>query len=258
MMDKRAIALVTGGGGGIGAACAHTLAQDHMVVVTDANGDAADRVAQEIDGKAFACDVTSPESVESLVAQIETDIGPIEKLVHVAGIIQDRTFAPEEFEQEKWDKVQSVNVGGTWINCRAVGKRMATRGHGAIVNIASVAGHRSWPTHSYAASKAAVLSLSRGLAVEWGRSGVRVNSVSPGFTMTPKLEELIAVRNWDHTAIANQTALGRWVRPEEIADAVAFLLSDRASAITGIDLPVDTGWLCGINWLSFEGVPASR
>jgi NAD(P)-dependent dehydrogenase (short-subunit alcohol dehydrogenase family) len=76
--------------------------------------------------------------------------------------------------------------------------------------------------------------------------------------MTPKLEQLIKLRDWDFTGVANQTALGRWVKPEEIADAAEFLLSERASAITGVDLPVDTGWLCGVNWLAFEGVPAAR
>jgi NAD(P)-dependent dehydrogenase (short-subunit alcohol dehydrogenase family) len=136
--------------------------------------------------------------------------------------------------------------------------RMAGRKRGSIVNIASIAGHRGWPTHSYASSKAAVLSLTRSLSVEWGRSGVRVNSVSPGFTLTPKLEELIKHRGWDDSAVADQTALGRWVRPGEISDAVEFLLADRASAITGADLPVDTGWLCGVNWLAFDGIPASR
>jgi NAD(P)-dependent dehydrogenase (short-subunit alcohol dehydrogenase family) len=135
---------------------------------------------------------------------------------------------------------------------------MAKRGHGSIVTIASIAGHRAWPTHSYAASKAAVLSLTRGLAVEWGRSGVRVNSISPGFTLTPRLKELIKARNWDVSTVAAQSALGRWVEPVEIAEAAAFLVSDKASGITGVDLPVDTGWLGGINWLSFNGAPPPR
>jgi NAD(P)-dependent dehydrogenase (short-subunit alcohol dehydrogenase family) len=135
---------------------------------------------------------------------------------------------------------------------------MARRGRGSIVNIASLAGHRAFPTHSYSASKAAVLSLTRGLAVEWGRSGVRVNSISPGFTLTPRLKDIIKLRDWDIDAIAAQTALGRWIEPAEIADAAAFLISEQARAITGIDLPVDAGWLCAINWLSFDGVPSSR
>lgn len=258
-MIQKVVALVTGGGGGIGAACARKLSESSLVVVTDMNADTAKSVANEIGGAAsFVCDVSSPESVESIVQQIESDIGPIEKTLHTAGVIQDRAFSPEEFAQEDWDRVQTVNTRGTWIVCRAVGTRMARRRRGSIVNIASVAGHRGWPTHSYAASKAAVLSLTRGLAVEWGRSGVRVNSISPGFTLTPKLEELIESRNWDSSKTGNQTALGRWVKPEEIGDAAAYLLSDQASGITGIDLPVDTGWLAGVNWLAFDGIPGSR
>jgi NAD(P)-dependent dehydrogenase (short-subunit alcohol dehydrogenase family) len=257
-MADRTVALVTGGGGGIGAACARKLCQDHIVVVVDANKAAAEEVAHELDGRAFECDISSESAVEGLVERVEAEIGPIEKLAHVAGIIQDLAYPPEKFDQDKWDLVQTVNVRGTWLSCRAVGSRMTRRKRGSIVNIASIAGHRGWPTHSYASSKAAVLSLTRGLAVEWGRSGIRVNSVSPGFTLTPKLEILIRERGWDDSKVAGQTALGRWVRPDEIADAVDFLLSDRASAITGADLPVDTGWLCGVNWLAFDGIPASR
>lgn len=76
--------------------------------------------------------------------------------------------------------------------------------------------------------------------------------------MTPRLKEIIKLRDWDADAIAAQTALGRWIEPEEIAEAAAFLISDQARAITGIDLPVDAGWLCSINWLSFDGVPSGR
>src|SRR6202012_5604655 len=102
--------------------------------------------------------------------------------VMCAGIIQERAFGPEEFDQDHWDQVQAVNTRGTWLVCRFLGAQMAKRGSGSMGTISSLAGHRAWPTHSYAASKAAVLSLTRGLAVEWGRSGVRVNSISPGFT----------------------------------------------------------------------------
>jgi NAD(P)-dependent dehydrogenase (short-subunit alcohol dehydrogenase family) len=257
-MSSKPVAVVTGGGGGIGAACARRLSDTHTVVLTDANAAAAEKVAAEWGGAAFECDVASEASVEGVVFRIEAEVGPIAKLVHTAGVIQDSPYPPEEFDQDRWDVVQAVNVRGTWLNCREVGKRMALRKAGSIVNISSIAGHRGWPTHSYAASKSAVLSLTRSLAVEWGRSGVRVNSVSPGFTLTPKLEELIKTRDWDTSAVANQTALGRWVRPDEVADAVEFLLSDRASAITGIDLAVDTGWLAAVNWLAFNGIPQSR
>ena len=257
-MAEKPIALVTGAAGGIGEACVRRISRDFRVVVTDINLEAAQKVADSILGVAVKLDVASERSVADCVAFAENDIGPIDALIMCAGIIQERAFPPEEFEQPHWDEVQSVNTRGTWLVCKEVGVRMARRGRGSIVTIASLAGHRSFPTHSYSASKAAVLSLTRGLAVEWGRSGVRVNSISPGFTLTPRLEELIKLRDWDPSAIAAQTALGRWIEPEEIAEAAAFLVSDQARAITGIDLPVDAGWLCSINWLSFGGVPSSR
>ncbi|MBM6594858.1 SDR family NAD(P)-dependent oxidoreductase [Microvirga pudoricolor] len=257
-MDTKPIALVTGGAGGIGEACARRLAETHKVVVCDVNEDAAVKVADEIGGIGLACDVTSEADVRSCVDKVDSDVGPLRAMVMCAGIIQERAFSPEEFEQDHWDQVQAVNTRGTWLFCKFAGARMAALGGGSIVTISSVAGHRSWPTHSYAASKAAVMSLTKGLAAEWGRSGVRVNSISPGFTLTPRLKELIKVRNWDTDTLSNQTALGRWVEPDEIADTAAFLVSDMARGITGIDIPVDAGWLCGINWLSFNGVPAAR
>jgi len=257
-MSEKPIAIVTGGAGGIGEACVRRIARDFRVVVTDTNLPAAQKIADSISGVAIEADIASERSVADCVTIAEREVGPLDALIMCAGIIQERAFAPEEFEQSDWDQIQTVNTRGTWLVCKEVGTRMARRGRGSIVTVASVAGLRSFPTHSYAASKAAVLSLTRGLAVEWGRSGVRVNSISPGFTLTPRLKELIEVRNWDAGAIGNQTALGRWIDPEEIADAAAFLISDQARAITGIDLPVDAGWLCSINWLSFNGVPPSR
>lgn len=255
-MSKR-IALVVGGAGGIGEAVSRCLARDFSVVVADVDGTAAETLAGELGGVGLACDIGSEESVRDCVAKAGS-LGTLEAAVVCAGIIQERHFAPEEFDQGHWDHVQSINTRGTWLVCREAGSIMARNGRGSIVNIASISAHRAWPTHSYAASKAAVVSLSRGLAVEWGRSGVRVNSVSPGFTLTPKLKALAKVRKWDSSTIGAQTALGRWVEPSDVGEAVAFLCSDAAAGITGIDLPVDCGWLAGINWLSFNGVPDPR
>lgn len=257
-MTEKPIVLVTGGAGGLGEACARLLAPDYRVVVSDIAIGPAERVAQEIGGFAYPCDVGSEDSVRQCVAAAESDVGPIAGLAHFAGVIQERRYTPEEFDQKLWDHIFNVNARGTWLICREVGGRMARRGRGSIVTIASVAGHRSWPTHAYAPSKAAALHITRGLASEWGRSGVRVNSVTPGFTMTPKMREIQATKGWGPERIASQTPLGRWLEPDEIAHAVIFLLSDKASAITGIDIAVDGGWLAGINWSSHSGLPKSR
>jgi NAD(P)-dependent dehydrogenase (short-subunit alcohol dehydrogenase family) len=249
-MTIKPVAMITGGAGGIGSACAARLAEDYTVVITDLEESAAVEAASKVGGWGLGCNVASEDSILSCVEQTETKYGPIELLVTLAGIIQERHFAPEEFPQEAWDDVFAVNNRGTWICCRAVGARMVLRQRGAIVTISSVMGHRSWPTHAYGPAKAAVLSMTQNLAVAWGRSGVRVNSVSPGFTITPRVEELGKSRGKTSDGFAGQTALGRWVLPEEVAEAVAFLASDRASAITGIDLPVDAGWLPAVSWPS--------
>jgi NAD(P)-dependent dehydrogenase (short-subunit alcohol dehydrogenase family) len=247
-MMRKSVAFITGGGGGLGRACADRLAKTHHVVVADAKLSAALAVAEVVQGSAVQCDVSSESSVADCLAQVETDVGPISALVTLAGVIQERHFRPEEFAQQDWDQVLDINAKGTWICCRLIGGRMAARGSGAIVTVASVAGHRSWPTHAYGPSKAAVISMTRNLAAEWGRSGVRVNCVSPGFTQTAKMQELEESRGIANHLAIDQSALGRWIRPEEIAAAIAFLVSEEASAITGVDLPVDAGWLCGVNW----------
>ena len=131
---------------------------------------------------------------------------------------------------------------------------MARRGAGAIVNIASVAGLRSTPLHSYTPAKAAVISLTECLAAEWGRSGVRVNAVSPGHTLTPAMQAQVDSGERDLDALASNTALGKLVTPDDIADAVCFLASDDAKAITGASLPIDAGWLAATSWHSYGGV----
>jgi NAD(P)-dependent dehydrogenase (short-subunit alcohol dehydrogenase family) len=247
-MACKPVALITGGAGGIGRVCSARLAQEYDVVITDLDEQIAVKAALETASLGMACDVSSEESINNCVARIEEERGPIELLVTLAGIIQERHFAPEEFPQQAWDDVFAINNRGTWICCRIVGTRMVSRKRGSIVTISSVMGHRSWPAHAYGPAKAAVLSMTQNLAVAWGRSGVRVNSVSPGFTITQRVEELGKLRGKTNDSFALQTALGRWVLPEEVAEAIAFLASDRASAITGVDLPVDAGWLPAVNW----------
>ena len=131
---------------------------------------------------------------------------------------------------------------------------MARRGGGSIVNIASIAGSRSGPLHAYGPAKAAVISLTECLAAEWGRSGVRVNAVSPGFTLTPAVMKSFELGVLDKNAIEQSTALGRLINVEEIAAAVGFLASPSGSAITGVNLPVDAGFLVATSWQAYGGI----
>lgn len=257
-LDGR-IAVVTGGASGIGEACVRDLAlRGARVVVADINGPAARAVADGVDGVTHArLDVTDADALDALADRIERDIGPVAILITSAGVLQ-RPTPPEDLTMQVWDHVVAVDQRGVWMSCVAFGRRMAARGKGAIVNIASVAGLRSMPLHPYAQAKAAVIAMTEGLAAEWGRSGVRVNAVAPGYTITPALQAAIDAGERDPTALAQNSAMGRLISTHEIAKSCSFLVSDDASAITGVTLPVDAGWLVAGSWQTYGGLPSRR
>lgn len=256
--DDGSVVVITGGASGIGAACARRFAGagGQRVVILDRNAAAARSVAEEIGGAALVLDVTDAAAVDAAVAEVETGIGPVATLVACAGIVQDPA-PPHKLPQASFDQVLDVNLRGTYLPCAGFGTAMARRGGGAIVAIASVAGMRSMPLHAYAPAKAAVISLVESLAGEWGRAGVRVNAVSPGYTLTPALQEQIDRGNRDPARLRELTALGALVTPEDVAEAVAFLASPAARMITGVNLPVDAGWLVAGSWQTFGGVRAA-
>ncbi len=252
------VAVVTGGAGGIGAACARELvARGAKVAIVDRKLDSAGVLAGELGARAFEIDVAEEASVAAAADAIEKALGPVCVLVNCAGVLQ-RTLPPETLTLAEWDFVARVDLRGTYLCCAAFGTRMAARRSGAIVNIASVAGMRSGPLHSYGPAKAGVISLTECLAAEWGPSGVRVNTVSPGFTRTPALEKGIATGTLDDATMAASAALGRLVHADEIAAAVAFLASDLASGVTGANLPVDAGYLVATPWASYGGLRRPR
>ena len=161
----------------------------------------------------------------------------------------------EKVRMEQWDREVNIDLRGTFMVARSVGVRMAQRHHGAIVNVASVAGMTSGPIHAYTAAKAGVIQVTQTLAAEWGRVGVRVNAVSPGFTRTVALEAGIASGAMNKDLMERNVALNRMVEPVEVAHAIAWLLSPMSSAVTGINLPVDAGYLAGSTWGAYGGLP---
>jgi NAD(P)-dependent dehydrogenase (short-subunit alcohol dehydrogenase family) len=246
--------VVTGGASGVGASCAHFFAaRGARVVIADRNEQAALEMARVTGGLAAAIDVAEEAQVETLIARTEEEQGPVAVLVNSAGVLQ-RTLPPGDLAMKDWDLVARINLRGTYVCCRAVGSRMATRRRGSIINIASVAGMRSGPLHSYVPAKAGVISLTECLAAEWGPALVRVNAVSPGFTRTPALEKGIDKGQLDTTEMITGSALGRLIEPAEIAAVVGFLASDLASAVTGVNIAVDAGYLVATPWQTYGGL----
>jgi NAD(P)-dependent dehydrogenase (short-subunit alcohol dehydrogenase family) len=257
-MTVDGLAVVTGGGSGIGAACCRQLMKHGAtVVVLDRAKLPAETIADEIKGHAWVADVADESAMEACAAAIEQALGPVEVLVNSAGVIQV-PLPPETLPLSSWDEVVRIDQRGTYVASLAFGRRMAQRGHGAIVNIASIAGMRSMPLHSYAPAKAAVISMTECLAAEWGRSGVRVNAVSPGYTRTPALQAAVDRGERDVSALVENSALGRMVEPEDVAHAVVFLAASESAAITGVNLPVDCGWLVAPPWHTYGGVRQRR
>jgi len=257
-MKGAALAVVTGGSSGIGAACVrHLVQRGDRVVVIDLPGTwNPDKMGVEVVA-VYEGDVTDESRLRQLAAQIEATHGPVQSLVNSAGILQQR-LPPETLSMSVWDRVIAVDQRGTYLASVVFGQAMARRGSGAIVNIASITASRSVPLHAYAPAKAAVVSITQCLAAEWGRSGVRVNAVSPGYTLTEALQAAIDRGDRNPEELTSQAAMGRMVDPAEVADVVGFLLSPAARAITGINLPVDAGWLAGSTWMTYGGIPAAR
>lgn len=239
------VALITGGAQGMGASHARALARDGAsVAIADIAADAGERLAAELrDAGAEASyhghNVTDPVAWLELVAAVGETHGPPDVLVNNAGV-QVRSVGIEA-DDDEWARVTDVNQRGVFLGMRAVIPAMAKNGGGSIINIASVAalvGLRG--SIPYQASKSAVLGLTRGAAVSYGRDNIRVNAICPGLVVTAMTESAPPATVEAMTA---QIPLGRDGRPEEISAAVLFLASDESSYITGVALPIDGGFV---------------
>lgn len=237
------VALVTGGGSGIGAAIASAYAQKGArVAVLDVQDAAAETQAGAIGGgaRAFRCDVSDKASVEAALAAVLEAFGRIDIAVNSAGIV---ALAPaEDLSENDWDRTIAINLKGTFLVSQAVGRAMiAAGGGGKIVNLASQAGTVAIDEHAaYCASKFAVIGLSKTLAAEWGRHGICVNTISPTIVLTDLGRKAWAGEKGE-AAVARIPA-GRFAYPQEIAAAAVFLASNGADMINGADLLVDGGY----------------
>lgn len=245
-LDNR-VALVTGGSSGIGQAIALGLAVSGAAVgVVDRDGEGLAATVDAIHaagGRAVStvADVTVDGDIDHAIESIEAQLGPLELAVNSAGIAD---AAPAlDLDVERFERLYKVNVTGVFRSCQAEARVMATRRRGSILNLASISGivsHREMTQVHYNSAKAAVAHMSRSLATEWAPLGIRVNSLAPGFTLTPmnRREEVASLID----TISALIPLGRFAEAKEMVGPAVFLLSDAASYCTGVDLVVDGGY----------------
>lgn len=245
MVNTR-VAIVTGGADGIGWACAKRFAEDgYRVAIADLNGERAARRAAELGPQHVGTggDVASENEMVALMRTVVGRFDRIDVLVNNAGIGEQNAPTLEQ-SSAAFDRLLSVHVRGTFLASREAARVMLAQRTGAIVNLCSIAGQGGIPTrNAYGAAKAAIASLTRSMACEWARQGVRVNAVAPGYVATELVDTLARNGQLNRAAIERRTPLGRLAEPDEIARAIAFLASDAASYITGTVLNVDGGWL---------------
>ena len=245
-------AVVIGGTSGIGRAIAHGMAQAGAdVVCTSRRKDQVDAAAAEIEsfGKRtlrVTSDVSDKASLELLLAACVTEFDKVDILVNSAG--RTKRTPTLDLEQEEWDAIMETNLSGTLRACQVFGKHMVHNGYGRIVNIASLSTFVAlYEVAAYAASKAAVASLTKSLAVEWAKRGVNVNAIAPGVFRTALNQKLLD-ESPRGAEFLTRTPMGRFGQVEELAGAAIFLASEAASFVTGEVLVVDGGFLAsGVN-----------
>jgi 3-oxoacyl-[acyl-carrier protein] reductase len=247
------IALVTGSSSGIGLAVARRLGQLGAKVVVNSRSDeragktAESLCAEDITATAAAGDVSAPEGVARVFERALEAHGTIDILVNNAG--QTIVKPAEDLTYEEWQRIIGVDLTGPFLCAQAAGRIMLAKGDGVIVNVSSMLSHISLPGRvAYAASKHGVDGITRTLGIEWGRRGVRVVSVNPGFVLTALVEGAMRSGRFSKADLEKRSPLGRVATLEEVANVVAFLVSPAASYINATTLLVDGGWTAFGGW----------
>lgn len=238
------VAAVTGGARGIGRACADALQEmGCKIALLDILEDRVNESAQEMANGTIGvvCDATNKDSVTAAFDRVKQEFGRLDILVCSAGLC---IWAPaEDMTEDEWDKVLDINLKGLFLCNQAAGKLMIEQKSGAIINVASMSGHianRPQSQCSYNSSKAGVMHLTKSLAVEWAQHNIRVNSISPGYTLSELTKQFPQYFDGWMPFIP----MGRMADPEELVGAVVYLASQAASYTTGHDLVIDGGYTC--------------
>ena len=232
------IAIITGGGRGIGKAVAHQYCEEGAnVILAEFDEQTGKETADLIGGYFVKTDISDEKSVMSLFEYVKTKFSRLDILVNNAGILQDSTL--KKLESDQFDAVINVNLRGTYLCGKAAANIMVEQKSGVILNAASVVAHNgNFGQTNYVASKTGVIGMTKVWARELGKDGIRVNAIAPGFIttdMTAEMPEKII------HMMGNKVPLKRWGKPEDVANAYTFLASDKASYITGTVLNVDGG-----------------
>ena len=249
---KDQVVLVTGGSRGIGKELALAFASRNAhVIIAGRHKQTLDEAATEISTPsnqvtAEICDISRTDDVDALIDSVISRHGRIDTLINVAGI--NKRMKAESYTAEEYDSSTNINAKGVWLTTQAVGREMIPQGSGAIINVDSLNTYAPLRgTTPYAMSKASVLMMTRGLANEWGRHGIRVNSIAPGFILTDLTKKVWADETMQEWGNIN-TPLGRLGTVSDLIGAAIFLASSASQFMSGQTLRVDGGFTAGINW----------
>jgi NAD(P)-dependent dehydrogenase (short-subunit alcohol dehydrogenase family) len=251
LLDDKAV-LITGAASGIGRATAlEAHAEGARLVLADVTADAGEALAAEIAGSGgtatfVTCDVTSEDDVEAVVKHTVAELGRLDAAFNCAGILGTVALTTDT-PLDGWKRILDVDLTGVFLCCKHELRAMAEQGSGAILNMASAAGLIGWPGASgYVAAKHGVVGLTKAAAVEFAAQGIRVNSICPSYTTTPMVDDLFEnILGGDPAQVEAARAnhpIGRFAEPSEIAAACVWLMSDKASYVTGSAVAVDGGY----------------